>query len=206
MPIAHSPIPNIDPDAAEAVAFSMRGRLTAPEGDGAGRKTVPPKPPAEELPHPDEELRHPTATRTTGAGGPPQSLANVTGDDPYSAVREHAPGADWISVKLPPDVGRKLAAIADRRGSKRTLVAIEALSEPLRSLAASHRAGAFPELPKVVAGTVRSSIAFALPPDLSADLYYVLRVRRAVRAQVVTRLLAPAIGALFDLEVASHSK
>jgi hypothetical protein len=206
MPIAHSPIPNIDPDAAEAVAFSMRGRLTAPEGDAAGRKSAAPEPPAAELPHPDEGLRYPTPTQTTRDGDPSQLPAKLTGEEPDSAVREHALAADWISVKLPPEVGRQLAAIADRRGSKRTLVAIEALSEPLRSLAAAHRAGAFPELPKVVSGTVRSSIAFALPPNLSADLDYVLRVRRAVRAQVVTRLLAPAIGALFDLEVAGRSK
>ena len=206
MPIAHSPIPNIDPDSAEAVAFSMRGRLTAPEGDTAGQKTAPPEPPAAELRHPDGELRRDTATQTTGARDPSPSLAHLTGDEPHRAVREHTLGADWISVKLPPDVGRQLAAIADRRGSKRTLVAIEALSEPLRSLAAAHRAGAFPELPKVVSGTVRSSIAFALPSDLSADLDYVLRVRRAVRAQVVTRLLAPAIGTLFAAEVAGRSK
>ena len=44
--------------------------------------------------------------------------------------------------------------------------------------------------------------AFALPPDLAQDLDFVLAERRAVRAQVVTRLLVPAIEALFDREVA----
>ena len=106
-----------------------------------------------------------------------------------------------ISVKLPPQSGRHLAAVADRRGSKRTMVAIEVLTEPLRQLAAEHRAGRFPELPRIISGTVRSSIAFALPPDLAADLEFVLQQRRAVRAQIVTRLLVPAIERIYAAEI-----
>jgi hypothetical protein len=106
-----------------------------------------------------------------------------------------------ISVKLPPEIGRRLAAVADRRGSKRTMVAIEVLTEPLRHLAAEHRAGRFPELPRIVSGTVRFSIAFALPPDLAADLEFVLHQRRAVRAQVITRLLVPAIERVYATEI-----
>jgi hypothetical protein len=67
-------------------------------------------------------------------------------------------------------------------------------------LAADHRAGRFPELPKIAAGSVRTSIAFALPSDLAGDLSYVLRVRKAVKAQVLTRLLVPAIEELHAKE------
>jgi hypothetical protein len=205
-PIAHSPIPNIDPDDAEAVAFSMRGRLTPPEGSAAGPVIAPPEPPAAERLHPHEERRKVTAARVSSDVDPPEPPTDVGRDEHPSTIGAPALGTDLVSVKLPPEVGRQLAAIADRRGSKRTLVAIEALSGPLRSLATAHRAGGFPELPKVVSGTVRSSIAFALPPDLSADLNFVLQARRAVRAQVVTRLLAPAIRALFEVEVTGRSK
>jgi hypothetical protein len=105
-----------------------------------------------------------------------------------------------VAIKLPPSVGRKLAEIADRRGSKRTHVAIEVLTAPLRKLAAEHQAGRFPDLPKIAAGSVRTSIAFILPPDLAQDLSYVLRVRKAVKAQVLTRLLVPAIERLHSTE------
>lgn len=206
-PIVHSPIPDIDPDAAGAIAFSMRGRLTQPEtkpAEGEGPSPLDPLPAL--LLRPDMEARHIVANTPATADQTPGApiLADVV--EPHESSNARAIGTDLVSVKLPPDVGRQLAAIADRRGSKRTLVAIEALSGPLSSLAAAHRAGEFPELPRVVTGTVRSSIAFALPPDLSADLDLVLRVRRAVRAQVVTRLLVPAIGALYEVEVAGRSR
>jgi len=164
-----------------------------------------PRPSAREPAYTDFDVPRTAPTRGADAGTPSQTPpARQIGEPEVAQV----PNADseLVSVKLPPDVGRQLAAIADRRGSKRTLVAIEALSEPLRILADAHRAGGFPELPKVVSGTVRSSIAFALPADLAADLEYVLRARRAVRAQVVTRLLAPAIRTLYEIEVTGRSR
>jgi hypothetical protein len=200
-PVAHSPIPNIDPDAAEAVAFSMRGRAARLEGAAAAPAPPPSALSAAEPPRADPGAPHVATAQSASASDCPQPLTERQMNDSESAVLGLGLGADLVSVKLPPDIGRQLAAIADRRGSKRTLVAIEALSAPLRALADAHRAGGFPELPKVVSGTVRSSIAFALPPDLAADLDYVLRARRAVRAQVVTRLLAPAVGALYEAEV-----
>jgi hypothetical protein len=86
------------------------------------------------------------------------------------------------------------------------MVAIEAIEEPLQTVAAAHRAGRFPELPKVVSGTARASIAFSLPPHLAADLEFVVRQRRAVRAQVITRLLVPAINALYEREVVASRR
>ena len=206
MPIVHSPIPNIDPDAAEAVAFSMRGRVTRPEETARGSAPGRSEPTSAEPGRPEGERRRVEAAHSMNAGDPPPPPVAREMDQPEGGASESVLGTDLVSVKLPLDVGRQLAAIADRRGSKRTLVAIEALSGPLRALADAHRAGGFPELPKVVSGTVRSSIAFALPPDLSADLDYVLRARRAVRAQVVTRLLAPAIRTLYEVEVTRRSR
>jgi hypothetical protein len=140
-------------------------------------------------------LRGRSATLEAGMPGNPGMPADVSG--PSTPAPEAKDGVDeevgHISVKLPPEISRKLSAIADRRGSKRTHVALEVLEPQLRDLAAQHRAGRFPELPKVVSGSVRASVAFMLPPDLASDLSYILATRRAVKAQVIVRLLVPAI-------------
>jgi hypothetical protein len=200
VPIRQAPVPNVDPDGPEALAFAMRGRISTaspmPEGEGAASSSVPTK----------------TVPLSTTISDLPQELPTETRPRPLPTTRpeEHseyrgsqtlADEIPLISVKLPPEIGRRLAAVADRRGSKRTIVAIEVLTEPLRHLAAEHRAGRFPELPRIVSGTVRSSIAFALPPDLAADLEFVLHQRRAVRAQVITRLLVPAIERVYATEI-----
>lgn len=198
-PIAPSAIPAIDPESPDTLAFSMQGRASTAVSAG----TVTPEHAAAEVARNQgsvelrPESRDPDLIR--------QQLAADAGAG-VDPIAESDSGYGLISIKLPPDVGRQLAAIADRRGSKRTLIAVEVLSEPLRALAAAHRAGEFPELPKIVSGTVRSSIAFALPAGLAADLEYVLKTRRAVRAQVVTRLLAPAVRALYDTEVGRRGR
>lgn len=162
-PIVQAAMPLIDPESADAMAYTMRGRPAAEANGGPISETMP----------------------------------QAEGQDLVSFSPGAQGGADdevgYISVKLPPEVSRKLSAIADRRGSKRTRVALEVLEQPLRDLAAQHRAGLFPELPKIVSGSVRSSVAFVLPPDLASDLSYVLVTRRAVKAQVIVRLLVPAI-------------
>jgi hypothetical protein len=195
VPISHSSVPNVDLDGPEALAFAMRGRISSParipEGEGGSDpELLPPFGPAPNSQEPLPEQRI----------GP---IVTVRPDERPDHRRNEAPIDEipLISVKLPPESGRRLAAVADRRGSKRTIVAIEVLTEPLRQLAAEHRAGRFPELPRIISGTVRSSIAFALPPDLAADLEFVLRQRRAVRAQVVTRLLVPAIEQIYAAEI-----
>lgn len=140
-------------------------------------------------------LRGRSATIEAWTPEKPGMPADVSGPlmpKPEAKNREDE-GVGHISVKLPPEVSRKLSAIADRRGSKRTHVALEVLEPQLRDLAAQHRAGRFPDLPKVVSGSVRASVAFMLPPDLASDLSYILATRRAVKAQVIVRLLVPAI-------------
>jgi hypothetical protein len=194
-PIKQASVPTIDPDGPEAVAFTMRGRVSSSdrmEGQGGQEtneeaRTFPPSEPPTQFPGQTEPLHTP-----------------FTVLNPSSPLSERRPFPDdppLISVKLPPETGRQLAAVADRRGSKRTLVAIEVLTNPLRELAQEHRAGRFPELPRIISGTVRSSIAFSLPPDLAADLEFVLFQRKAVRAQVVTRLLVPAIDQVYRSEI-----
>jgi hypothetical protein len=200
IPISRAPVPNVDPNGPEALAFAMRGRISSSsptlEGEGPAGSDAPitaMEPSASASNRPIEL----PAMATVGAPsrlGPDERLE-------YRHIQGAVDEVPLVSVKLPPKIGRCLAAVADRRGSKRTIVAIEVLTEPLRELAAEHRAGRFPELPRVVAGTVRSSIAFALPPDLAADLAYVLRERRAVRAQVITRLLVPAIERIYATEI-----
>jgi len=166
-PITYAAVPSIDPESADALAYTLRGRASAPDAGAAGNTVA-----------------YPAAPDTQQLG------ADTAPDGAKGAVDEEV---GYISVKLPPEVSRKLSAVADRRGSKRTHVALEVLAQPLRDLAAQHRAGRFPELPKVVSGSVRSSIAFVLPPELAADLGHVLAARRAVKAQVIVRLLVPAI-------------
>lgn len=202
-PIAPAPVPNIDPDSPQALAFAMRGRSAGPSEQPSAQKEVP----AQFLVEPaDTENLSPS---TVPDGAESQESAVLTRQAHKPAVR-HGPITEEsdddlrpVAIKLPPEVGRKLAQIADRRGSKRTHVAIEVLTAPLRMLAADHRAGRFPELPKIAAGSVRTSIAFALPSDLAEDLSYVLRVRKAVKAQVLTRLLVPAIEELHAKEFAT---
>ena len=207
MPVAHTAVPKIDLDDADALAFSMRGRATLPERAAASPTPSPRGLSSAEPEHPNAAELRITTAHAGGTSDPARLPPACPLDEPGIALGGGSDlGTDLVSVKLPSDVGRQLAAIADRRGSKRTLVAIEALSGPLRALAHAHREGGFPELPKVVSGTVRSSIAFALPPDLAADLDFVLRARRAVRAQIVTRLLAPAIRSIYEAEVNGRSR
>lgn len=199
VPISHSSVPNVDPDGPEALAFAMRGRISSPSQIPEGEGGSDPDLPTTTLPPsgPSPKSQEPPSEPKLG------SILTARPDERLDYRRSEAPADEipLISVKLPPDSGRRLAAVADRRGSKRTIVAVEVLTEPLRQLAAEHRAGRFPELPRIISGTVRSSIAFALPPDLAADLEFVLRQRRAVRAQVVTRLLVPAIEQVYAAEI-----
>lgn len=204
-PIAHSPLPAVNPDNPDALAYTLRGRQTQPSAAGEGEGTpnsdlagrVAPQAPPASYPTGAEGLATPGGVLTSE----PQSAGGAWSPDqlPSSEVT-------LLSVKLPREVGRRLGAIADRRGSKRTMVAIEVIAEPLRAVAAAHRAGRFPELPKVVSGTARASIAFSLPPPLAADLEFVVKQRRAVRAQVITRLLVPAINALYAWEVVATGR
>lgn len=185
-PIAPAAVPSVDPESADALAYTLRGRGASsddgPDGDGAMQPTPP-------------RARPDAAGARPDAPGGPASGAPDAREGPGEEVGH-------VSVKLPPEISRKLSAIADRRGSKRTHVALEVLAQPLRDLASQHRAGRFPELPKVVSGSVRASMAFVLPPDLAADLGYVLAARRAVKAQVIVRLLVPAIEDLHAREFA----
>lgn len=168
-PIAQAAIPVINPDSADAIAYTLLGRSATAEAVSTGEET--------------------------GRAG--NIASSATSQDADNVAVEDM---GHVSVKLPPDVSRKLSAIADRRGSKRTHVALEVLEPLLRELATQHRAGRFPDLPKVVSGSVRASVAFMLPPDLASDLSYVLTARRAVKAQVIVRLLVPAIESLHSRE------
>lgn len=196
-PIEPAAIPDINPDSAEAIAFTMRGRsagaddaaLPPFESPGRAKDTLSARSDPADLKN--DAVTEPVVGPSSG-----QALLQQVNPTEPSFEEDHRP----IAIKLPPDTGRKLAAVADRRGSKRTHVAIEVLTEPLRRLAEEHRAGRFPELPNVVAGSVRTSISFNLPRDLAEDLEYVLAKRRAVRAQVVTRLLVPAINKIYASE------
>jgi hypothetical protein len=107
----------------------------------------------------------------------------------------------YIAVKLPAVTGRKLSEIADLRCSKRTRVALELLEHPLRDLAREHRTGACPPLRRVSAGIARSGVSLVLPEDVAGDLRYVVETRGAVKAQILARLLVPAIDALYIKEV-----
>jgi hypothetical protein len=107
----------------------------------------------------------------------------------------------YVAVKLPALSGRKLSEIADLRCSKRTRVALELLEPLLRDLARSHRGGACPLLQRVSAGIARSGVSLILPADLAEDLRHVVETRGAVKAQILARLLVPAIDALYISEV-----
>lgn len=171
-----APSPAIDLESPEVQAFSLRGRVSVPT---------------------------PAEGRTIGDTSATPELA----PEPVSAAIDDAVLTDpwrYVAVKLPAVSGRKLSEIADLRCSKRTRVALELLDRPLRDLARDHRMGACPPLRRVSAGVARSGVSLILPQDLAEDLRYIVKTRGAVRAQILSRLLVPAIDALYIKEVLGH--
>ena len=176
-PLRTAPSPEIDLESPEVHAFSLRGRVSI--GSTEPNRII-------------TSAGTPTGTRTEV-----EAILVDDGavDDPWR----------YVAVKLPTVTGRKLAAIADLRCSKRTRVAVEVLDRPLRELAESHRTGACPPLPRVSAGTARSGVSLVLPKDLAEELQYVVETRGAVKAQILSRLIVPAIDALYIREVLNRN-
>ena len=170
-----APSPEVDLESPQVHAFSLRGRISMPPSQA-------------------NRLHEPT--------NPSITLAN----EAQPAPLEHGASDDswrYVAIKLPAVSGRKLSEIADLRCSKRTRVALELLDRPLRELAANHRNGACPILPRISAGTARSGVSLVLPKDLAEELRYIVEIRGAVKAQILSRLLVPAIDALYIKEVLS---
>jgi hypothetical protein len=171
-----APSPEVNLESPQVRAFSLRGRISVPLSQA-------------------DRLHEPT--------NPPVTLAN----EAQPALLEHGASADpwrYVAVKLPAVSGRKLSEIADLRCSKRTRVALELLDPPLRELAANHRTGTCPILSRVSAGTARSGVSLVLPKDLAEELQYIVQTRGAVKAQILSRLLVPAIDALYIKEILSR--
>jgi hypothetical protein len=172
-----APSPEVDLESPQVHAFSLRGRISVPLSQA-------------------DRLHEPTDLPITLANeAQPALLEYSTPDDPWQ----------YVAVKLPAVTGRKLSEIADLRCSKRTRVALELLDRPLRELAAHHRTGTCPILSRVSAGTARSGISLVLPKDLAEELRYVVETRGAVKAQILSRLLVPAIDALYIREILSRN-
>lgn len=167
-----APSPSIDLESPEVQAFSLRGRITVP------------------------------SLAETERVDSPEALAPTPGPQ-LPAEDEPIPDDPWrhAAVKLPALSGRKLSEIADLRCSKQTRVALELLEQPLRELAKHHRAGACPPLRRVSAGVARSGVSLILPEDLAEELRYVVQTRGAIKAQILARLLVPAIDALYMREI-----
>ena len=171
--LRRAPSPAIDLESPEVQAFSLRGRVSVPS-------------------HAEDE---------TIKGG---SAAPIAAPELESTAIDDAVLADpwrYVAVKLPAVSGRKLSEIADLRCSKRTRIALELLERPLRDLARDHRMGACPPLRRVSAGIARSGVSLILPEDVAEDLRYIVETRGAVKAQILARLLVPAIDALYITEV-----
>jgi hypothetical protein len=165
--------PAIDLESPEVLAFSLRGRITAPESK-------------------DQDAE------------PQWQVPEMATDPDDAASLDDAEGSDaWrhVAIKLPAVSGRKLGEIADRRCSKRTRVALELLERPLRQLARSHRDGECPPLPRVTAGVSRAGVSLILSQELADALRYIVETRGAVKAQILSRLLVPAIDALYQTEI-----
>jgi len=173
LPLRPAPSPAIDLESPEVQAFSLRGRVSVPL-------------PAAAL----------TSASASAKAVPAPELGSPSDDDEVLA-------APWryVAVKLPAVSGRKLSEITDLRCSKRTRVALELLEQPLRDLARNHRAGGCPTLRGVSAGIARSGVSLILPEDLAEDLRYVVETRGAIKAQILARLLVPAIDALYNKEI-----
>jgi hypothetical protein len=171
-----APSPEVDLESPQVHAFSLRGRISVPLSQA-------------------DRLNEPTNPSITLANeAQPALLEYSASDDPWR----------YVAVKLPAVSGWKLSEIADLRCSKRTRVVLELLDRSLRELAANHRTGACPTLPRVSVGTARSGISLVLPKDLAEELRYIVETRGAVKAQILSRLLVPAIDALYIKEVLSR--
>lgn len=171
-----APSPAIDLESPEVQAFSLRGRVSVP------------------LPREDRTLRDAAAQSPAVPELEATAMSDELLADPWR----------YVAVKLPAISGRKLSEIADLRCSKRTRVALELLEHPLRDLARDHRMGSCPPLRRVSAGIARSGVSLVLPEDLAEDLRYIVETRGAVKAQILARLLVPAIDALYIKEVMGH--
>jgi hypothetical protein len=171
-----APSPAIDLESPEVQAFSLRGRVSVP------------------LPEEDRTLRDASARSPAAPELETTAMSDELLADPWR----------YVAVKLPAISGRKLSEIADLRCSKRTRVALELLEHPLRDLARDHRMGSCPPLRRVSAGIARSGVSLVLPEDLAEDLRYIVETRGAVKAQILARLLVPAIDALYIQEVLGH--
>ncbi len=170
-----APSPAINLESPEVQAYSLKGRVTIPSPveESTAEGVLAP-------------IRLPASTPEFEA--PSDS---VIADDPWRHV----------AIKLPAVSGQKLSQIADLRCSKRTRIALELLDRPLRDLARGHRAGECPPLRRVSAGAARSGVSLILPKDLADDLRYIVETRGAVKAQILTRILVPAIDALYIKEI-----
>jgi hypothetical protein len=168
--------PKVDLESPQVHAFSLRGRISVPPSQV------------------DPLHEPPNAPITLANEAQPALLEHGASDDPWR----------YVAVKLPAVSGWKLSEIADLRCSKRTRVALELLDRPLRELAANHRTGTCPILSRVSAGTARSGVSLVLPKELAEELRYVVETRGAVKAQILSRLLVPAIDALYIKEVLSR--
>ena len=171
-----APSPAIDLESPEVQAFSLRGRVSVP------------------LLGEDRTLRDASAQSPAAPELETTAMSDELLADPWR----------YVAVKLPAISGRKLSEIADLRCSKRTRVALELLEHPLRDLARDHRMGSCPPLRRVSAGIARSGVSLVLPEDLAEDLRYIVETRGAVKAQILARLLVPAIDALYIKEVLGH--
>lgn len=171
-----APSPAIDLESPEVQAFSLRGRVSVP------------------LPGEDRTLRDASAQSPAAPELETTAMSDELLADPWR----------YVAVKLPAISGRKLSEIADLRCSKRTRVALELLEHPLRDLARDHRMGSCPPLRRVSAGIARSGVSLVLPEDLAEDLRYIVETRGAIKAQILARLLVPAIDALYIKEVLGH--
>jgi hypothetical protein len=173
---ASSPV--IDLESVEVQAFSLRGRVSL--GSTSDDHLT------------ESGEQRPLPLRETDAAAADPGFVN----DPWR----------YVAVKLPAITGRKLSEIADLRCSKRTRVALEVLERPLRELARNHRSGICPPLPRVSAGTARFGVSLILPVDLAEELRYVVETRNAVKAQILVRLLVPAIDFLYIKEIRNPSQ
>ncbi len=171
-----APAPAIDLESPEVQAFSLRGRVSVP------------------LRGEDPTFGDASAPSPAAPESEPTAMVGELPADPWR----------YVAVKLPAISGRKLSEIADLRCSKRTRVALELLERPLRDLARDHRMGSCPPLRRVSAGIARSGVSLVLPEDLAEELRYIVETRGAVKAQILARILVPAIDALYMREVVGH--
>ena len=179
------------------------GHVNHPGGSGYSTAPAAAPIPARDLPSSVEPAFRPSDPVSSGpepSGSPARKIQSIPAvrDAPRPEGDESARNRSMV-IKLPREASDKLDMIKDMRGGFKSTVALDILERELFALAKAHEADRLPVLPTVKAGGQdRKSLSILLTPELASSLDYIAKRRRAVKHQIILRVLIPGIDRAYD--------